>query len=77
MSLDISETLDRTIKSWIKEKLTVTERVKIKEKIVHVGDISKAWSLNRENTLSEKIINSAEYNFKNLFADLKNFSMLK
>ena len=41
MSLDISETLDRTIKSWIKQKLPVTEKVKIKEKTVHVGDISK------------------------------------
>ena len=39
--------------------------------------MSKPKSLNRENTLSEKIINSAEYNFKNLFADVKNFSMLK
>ena len=41
MSLDISETLDRTIKSWIKQKLPVTERIQIKQKTVHVGDISK------------------------------------
>ena len=39
--------------------------------------MSKPKSLNRENTLSEKIINSAEYNFKILFVDVKNFSILK
>ena len=39
--------------------------------------MSKPKSFNRENTLNEKIINSVEYNFKNLFAEEKKFSILK
>ena len=50
MSIDISETLDRTIKSWIKQKLPLTERIQIKQKTVHVGDISKEEKDDRART---------------------------